>query len=40
MREVSTLDPKWLMDVAPRFFKACDIQTLSKRKKQEKLEPL
>jgi ATP-dependent RNA helicase DHX8/PRP22 len=21
MREVSTLDPKWLIDVAPRFFK-------------------
>ena len=25
MREVTTLEPKWLVDVAPRFFKQSDL---------------
>jgi ATP-dependent RNA helicase DHX8/PRP22 len=41
MREVSTIDPKWLIEVAPRFFKESnDPNVLGKRKRQEKLEPL
>lgn len=41
MREVAVIDPKWLTEVAPRFFKESNNpQHLSKRKRQEKLEPL
>ena len=40
MREVSTIDPKWLPDVSEKFCKVSDPTTLSKRKKQERLEPL
>jgi len=41
MREVSTIDPKWLTEVAPRFFKESnDPNHISKQKRQEKLEPL
>jgi ATP-dependent RNA helicase DHX8/PRP22 len=28
MREVTTLDPKWLVEVASRFFKQADIQVI------------
>lgn len=40
MREVTVIDPKWLIDVAPNFFKIADPNSMSKRKKMEKLEPL
>ena len=40
MREVLAIDPKWLLEVAPKYFKQADDQALSKRKRQEKLEPL
>jgi ATP-dependent RNA helicase DHX8/PRP22 len=40
MREVCTIEPKWLTEVAPKFFKNCDPNEISKRKKKEKLEPL
>jgi ATP-dependent RNA helicase DHX8/PRP22 len=40
MREVCTIEPKWLMEVAPKFFKNVDPSTLSKRKRDEKIEPL
>lgn len=40
MREVTALDPKWLIEVAPTFFKVTDPRELSKRKKAEKIEPL
>jgi ATP-dependent RNA helicase DHX8/PRP22 len=40
MREVTAIDPKWLVRVAPTFFKAVDPRTLSKRKKEEKIVPL
>jgi ATP-dependent RNA helicase DHX8/PRP22 len=34
MREVSTIDPKWLIEVAPRFFKESnDPNVLGKRKR-------
>jgi len=40
MREVCAIDPRWLVDAAPKFFKFADPNVLSKRKRQEKLEPL
>ncbi|KAI3977768.1 hypothetical protein MKX01_039831 [Papaver californicum] len=40
MREVTVIDPKWLVDLAPRFFKATDPTKMSKRKRQERIEPL
>lgn len=40
MREVTVVDPKWLVELAPRFFKVADPTKLSKRKRQERIEPL
>ncbi|KXS09372.1 hypothetical protein M427DRAFT_39076 [Gonapodya prolifera JEL478] len=40
MREVVAVDPKWLVEVAPTFFKVADANRLSKRKRMEKIEPL
>jgi ATP-dependent RNA helicase DHX8/PRP22 len=40
MREVIAIEPKWLVEVAPTFFKVADANQISKRKKQEKIEPL
>ncbi|KAK9907427.1 hypothetical protein WJX75_003407 [Coccomyxa subellipsoidea] len=40
MREVCAIDPKWLVELAPRFFKAADHQKLSRRKRGERIEPL
>lgn len=40
MRQVTTIDAKWLVEFAPSFFKFGDPTKLSKHKKQLKLEPL
>ena len=40
MREVLAIEPKWLLEVAPNYFKQVDDKDISKRKKQERLEPL
>ncbi|KAK7379598.1 hypothetical protein VNO80_05068 [Phaseolus coccineus] len=40
MREVTAIDPKWLVELAPRFFKAADPTKTSKRKRQERIQPL
>ncbi|CAL5229034.1 g12281 [Coccomyxa viridis] len=40
MREVCSIDPKWLVELAPRFFKSADAHKLSRRKRGERLEPL
>lgn len=40
MREVTTIDPKWLVEFAPAFFKFSDPTKLSKFKKNQRLEPL
>ncbi|XP_040074581.1 ATP-dependent RNA helicase DHX8 [Ixodes scapularis] len=40
MREVTTIDPKWLVEFAASFFKFADPTKLSKHKKQLRLEPL
>ena len=37
---VTAIEPKWLVEVAPQFFKVADANKISKRKKQEKIEPL
>lgn len=39
-REVSQIDHQWLVEVAPNFFKYSDFASISKRKKNEKIEPL
>ncbi|KAJ3324084.1 DEAH-box ATP-dependent RNA helicase prp22 [Boothiomyces sp. JEL0866] len=40
MREVISIESKWLVEVAPNYYKAVDANALSKRKKNETLEPL
>ena len=40
MREVTAIDPKWLVEFAPNFFRFSDPTKLSKQKKQQKIEPL
>jgi len=40
MREICTVEPKWLVEAAPTFFKVADPTHLSKAKRQQKLEPL
>ncbi|KAM6490757.1 P-loop containing nucleoside triphosphate hydrolase protein [Amanita muscaria] len=37
---VTVIEPKWLVEVAPQFFKVTDANKISKRKKQKKIEPL
>lgn len=37
---VTAIEPKWLVEVAPQFCKVADVNKISKRKKQEKIEPL
>ncbi|KAF9270686.1 P-loop containing nucleoside triphosphate hydrolase protein [Marasmius fiardii PR-910] len=37
---VTAIEPKWLVEVAPQFFKVADAHKISKRKRQEKIEPL
>ncbi|XP_050369391.1 probable pre-mRNA-splicing factor ATP-dependent RNA helicase DEAH5 [Argentina anserina] len=40
MREVTAIDPKWLVELAPRFFKAAEPNKMTKRKRQQRIEPL
>ena len=40
MRECTAIDAKWLVELAPTFFKQADQTKLSKNKKAEKIEPL
>lgn len=40
MREVCAIDPKWLVEFAPSFFKFGNPTKLSKHKKEQKVEPL
>lgn len=40
MRECCVIEPRWLAELAPRFFKLCDPRKISKRKRMERLEPL
>ena len=40
MREVTAVDPKWLIEYAPSFFKISDNTKLSAFKKNQKIDPL
>ncbi len=40
MRNVLQVDAKWLVEMAPKFFKKADPEHLSKTKRKEKIEPL
>lgn len=40
MRDLCTIDPRWLIDVSQKFFKINSGDILSRRKMNEKLEPL
>ncbi|XP_037319652.2 ATP-dependent RNA helicase DHX8-like [Pungitius pungitius] len=40
MREVTTIDPRWLVEFAPAFYRVGDPTRLSRQKRQQKLEPL
>ena len=40
MRNVLAVEPKWLIELAPKFFKQGDATKLSHAKKREKIEPL
>lgn len=40
MREVMAIDPRWLVEFAPSFFRYSDPTKLSRNKKKLKLEPL
>eukprot|EP00049_Salpingoeca_infusionum_P022932 m.9592 g.9592 ORF g.9592 m.9592 type:complete len:1278 (+) comp5472_c0_seq1:307-4140(+) len=40
MRTVTVVDPKWLVEFAPAFFQVADPTRMSKRKKNERIEPL
>jgi ATP-dependent RNA helicase DHX8/PRP22 len=40
MRNVLVVEAKWLVELAPKFFKQADPNKLSKAKRQEKIEPL
>lgn len=40
MREITAIDPKWLVEVAPNFFQVNSGSKLSTRKKEEKIAPL
>lgn len=40
MRNVMEIDPKWLVELAPAFYKPADPNKMSKQKRKEKIEPL
>jgi ATP-dependent RNA helicase DHX8/PRP22 len=40
MRNVMVIDAKWLVELAPAFYKQADPNKLTKSKKKEKIEPL
>lgn len=40
MHTVTTIEPKWLAEAAPTFFKVADPAHLSKRKRAERIQPL
>ena len=40
MREITVIEPAWLVEYAPKFFKMTDPNAISQRKRKERLEPL
>ncbi len=39
-RECLAIEPKWLIELAPQFYRGADPNQMSKRKKHERIEPL
>jgi ATP-dependent RNA helicase DHX8/PRP22 len=40
MRTVTMIDPRWLAELAPRFFKLAAADQMTERKRRQKIEPL
>ncbi|KAI9667772.1 MAG: DEAH-box ATP-dependent RNA helicase prp22 [Bathelium mastoideum] len=40
MHNVTAIEPKWLVEAAPTFFKVAGVNQLSKRKQAERIQPL
>ncbi|KAJ2474527.1 DEAH-box ATP-dependent RNA helicase prp22, partial [Coemansia sp. RSA 2131] len=40
MHDATVVEARWLVEVAPTFFKVADANHISKRKRNERLEPL
>jgi ATP-dependent RNA helicase DHX8/PRP22 len=40
MHQTTAIEPKWLVEAAPSFFKVAPTDKLSKRKKAERIQPL
>jgi len=40
MQNVTTIEPKWLVEAAPTFFKVAPTDRLSKRRREERIQPL
>lgn len=40
MHQVTTIEPKWLVEAAPTFFKVAPTDKLSKRRREERIQPL
>ncbi|KAJ1902375.1 DEAH-box ATP-dependent RNA helicase prp22 [Coemansia sp. IMI 209127] len=40
MHNITVVEPRWLVEVAPTFFKVADANKISRRKRNERLEPL
>jgi len=40
MRNIMVIDPKWLIELAPAFYKKADPNKMTKAKRMEKIEPL
>jgi ATP-dependent RNA helicase DHX8/PRP22 len=40
MRSTMTIEPKWLLELAPKFYKQASTDNMSRNKRREKIEPL
>jgi len=40
MRSIMVIDPKWLCELAPSFYKSADPNKMTKNKRMQKIEPL
>lgn len=40
MRNIMTIEPKWLVELAPQFYKAADPNKMTRQKRMQKIEPL
>lgn len=40
MRNIMTIEPKWLVELAPQFYKSADPNKMTRQKRMQKIEPL